>query len=597
MPVPMHPVELVDWLEQHELLTPDQVRELRPHLPSFPDVRLLIKELIRRNWLTPYQANQILLDRGDQLMLGALRLRERLGEGAMGLVFKAWNVKTARIVAVKTLHKDLVANARAMDRFRQEIEAAAQLDHPNIVKVLDADEIDSRPFMVMDFIDGVNLSHLVKTHGPLPVPVAVECIRQAALALEHAFQRGVIHRDIKPGNLLVVGAERWAAGKKAWPSTAQVLVKILDFGLARFDSERRYATRLTQPGSTLGTVDYMAPEQAENARDADTRADIYGLGCTLFFLLTGKPPFAGTSMAEKIAARLMGAPPSARAVRAEIPAGLDRVLERMMARQPADRYQTPAETAAALEPYTIAMPADPPPLEIPDRIPLALPVAFTGDGGAVPLAEPVSAPPDFIPIPFAQSGETAEPPSYNPFATGSTDGAPAATAGAPAAPARTAATRTGPDPATGKLNPRLVMPIVAGSAVLFLVLVSCGGYFIVSWMRGGNAKADVYPDGCGLQITEASISSDVLRPGQVKSVIVRLRRVGFHGPVDLRLDGLPAGVTAPKITVPAAAVAAEVRVTVPFGTDPSDANIRVVGKAKNLTAEKDLRLQIVPAKK
>ena len=251
MPVPTNAVELIDWLQRQELLTPEQVNELRPKLPTFPDVRLLAKELIRRDWLSPYEVNQILTDKGEQLILGCFRLRERLGEGAMGQVFKAMNTKLQTVVAVKTLHKDLVANARAMDRFRQEIEAAAQLDHPNIVKVRDADEIDSRPFLVMDYVEGPNLALQVKTYGPLPIHMAAECARQAALGLQHAFERGVVHRDVKPANLLL---ESDPAG-----ADAGFCVKILDFGLARFDSERAHATRLTQLGSTLGTIDYMAP--------------------------------------------------------------------------------------------------------------------------------------------------------------------------------------------------------------------------------------------------------------------------------------------------------------------------------------------------
>ena len=234
MAAPIHPVELLDWLERNQLLTPEQARELRPLLPTFPDARLLAKELIQRNWLTPYQVNQIMQGKQEQLILGYLRLRERLGEGAMGQVFKAWNTKLERIVAVKTLHKDLVANARAMERFRQEIEAVAQLDHPNIVKVRDADEIDSRPFLVMDYIDAANLSFLVKTQGPLPISIAVECVRQAAVGLQHAFERGVIHRDIKPANLLLQAAQRGA------PPT-DFCVKLLDFGLARTASTQRTA--------------------------------------------------------------------------------------------------------------------------------------------------------------------------------------------------------------------------------------------------------------------------------------------------------------------------------------------------------------------
>src|SRR6516164_6360318 len=174
------PTSCVDWLEDNQLLTPEQVSDIRPLLPTFPELKLLARELIIRDWLSPYQLNQILQGKGDLLVLGVLRLCERLGEGAMGQVFKAWNTRLEQVVAVKTLHKDLIANARAMNRFRQEIEAVSQLDHPNIVKVRDADEIDSRPFMVMDFIDGENLSYLVKRYGPLPVHIAAECIRQAA---------------------------------------------------------------------------------------------------------------------------------------------------------------------------------------------------------------------------------------------------------------------------------------------------------------------------------------------------------------------------------------------------------------------------------
>ncbi len=494
-------------------------------------------------------------DKGDQLVLGWLRLRERLGEGAMGQVFKAWNVKTQRMVAVKTLHKELVANARAMDRFRQEIEAAAQLDHRNIVKARDADEIDSRPFMVMDFIDGVNLSHLVKTQGPLPIPVAVECVRQASLGLQHAFERGVVHRDIKPANLLVAGAAQWADGKARWPAVSAVEVKLLDFGLARLDIEHRYSTRLTQPGSTLGTVDYMAPEQAESARDADQRADIYGLGCTLFYLLAGRPPFPGTSIAEKIGARMAQPPPSVRQARPEVPQGLDEVVRRMMARQPADRYQTPAEAAVALAPYT-AVVVDVPRMEIEERVPLALPTSAPAVAGPPPLARPV------VPLPVAQHVEAMESapvdgaiadPGSNPFAA--TLFEPAAAAAAANGVGKTAAARTAPPTATAGLNPRVIIPIVGGAALLFVLFIACSGYLLMKWLGGAKPVVDAYPPGAALQITEAFLSSDVMRPGERKSVIVKLQRKGFHGPVELRLEGLPPGVRADATTVAAGAAA------------------------------------------
>jgi serine/threonine protein kinase len=596
MPAPSSAVELVDWLERTELLSPEQVRQLRPQLPSFPDVRILVKELIQRDWLTPYQVNQIMQGKGDQLSLGWLRLRERLGEGAMGQVFKAWNTKLQCIVAVKTIHKELIANGRAMERFRQEIEAVGQLEHPNIVRVRDADEIDSRPFMVMDYIDGINLSYLVKKQGPLPIHTACECIRQAALGLEHAYVRGVVHRDIKPANLLVIA-------EKQPPLLPPLQVKILDFGLARFDSERRYSTRLTQPGSTLGTVDYMAPEQAESARDADTRSDIYGLGCTLYFLLTGKPPFGGNSVAEKMGARISGTAPSLRATRLEVPEGLDRILARMLARQPVDRYQTPAEVAAALEPFTTPTPR----LEITERTPIAMPVSAPS-GGPVPLAQPiggtaaVKAPPvahpvDAVPPLTPPMQEVAAVEASNPFSLSSaetTPGGPAnGTARATAAGQRIAK--------PNRLNPKLVIPIAGAAALLVVLLVGCSGYMLMGWMRGPKVVNDQYPAGASLEVNEALLSSDVLRATQSKLVIVKIRRKAFDGPVTVVLEGAPKGVSTETdkkpVIIPAGRVAAEIRIHADNFVGKVETKMRVIARAKNLTAERELHLQVLPQKK
>jgi eukaryotic-like serine/threonine-protein kinase len=625
MPVPLQPVELLDWLERYQLLTPGQVHELRPQVARFPDARALAADLIRRDWLTPYQVNQIMQDRGDQLVLGALQLRERLGEGAMGQVFKGWHTRLEQVIAIKTLHRDLIANARAMDRFRQEIEAASQLHHPNIVKVRDAGEIDGRPFLVMDYVDGTNLSFLVKTQGPLPVPIAVECARQAAVGLQHAFERGVVHRDVKPGNLVLQRDHSNRAAPLTIPTTKDFCIKILDFGLARFDSERRYSPRLTHPGSTLGTVDYMAPEQAESARDVDTRADIFALGCTLFFLLTGKPPFPGASVAEKIKARLSGTAPSVREARPEVPAELARVLERMMARQPADRYQTPAEVAAALQPFTEPAAAVVPRMELDRRVPLAMPV--TAPAGEAPVGEapvgeaPVGAVPIPLAHPIAAQEARAEPaplaeavmPSppvgeglfaldgSSPFASGAADDTPAPTLADPAGrptPATSAAARKAPAAAQGGLNPRIMMPVIGGGVLLLILSIACSGYMLVSWIKGdGKANIDAHPANAGLQITEAFLSSDFLRVGDRKFVIVKLRRINFNGPVEVRLEDLPPGVVADKESAQAGTTAVQVRITAPYGIEPADQDIRVVARAKNLTTDKVLRLQVLPAKK
>ncbi len=596
MPAPTTAAAFLDWLEANHLLSAEQAHELRPLLPTFADPRALARELLGRDWLTAYQVNQVLQGKGDQLVLGVFRLRERLGEGAMGQVFKAWNTRLARVMAVKTLHKDLVDNARAMDRFRQEIQTAAQLDHPNIVKVRDAEELDGRPFLVMEFIDGADLATIVKARGPLPVPLAAECARQAALGLQHAYERGVIHRDIKPANLLVQGA--LASGAADAPS-GDLCVKILDFGLARLDSDRAYPGRLTQIGRTLGTVDYMAPEQAESARDADTRADIYGLGCTLFYLLTGRPPFSGSSLADKLAARVNGLVPDVRDARPGVPDGLAQVLRRMMARQPADRYQTPAEVAAALAPYTGAAPAEGgvppapavPRMELDEPIPLAAPVSVDA-ATPVPLATPVhaGATPD-LPPPPAREGRFPLDDAPNPFALSGGDAAAPAPAASPAAASRGPAQRPARPGGVSRL--RLAVGIGAAAAVLFILLLSCGGYLIVSWLRGGP-RADAWPAGAEIQIPEAFVSSDVLPIGSRKNVIVKVRRVKFDGPVSVHLEDLPSGVTSAPVTIKSGTTAVEVPITASFGIDPVTRDIRIVATSKNLTAERALTLQVVP---
>jgi eukaryotic-like serine/threonine-protein kinase len=328
-------------LQAYRLVTEVQLSEIKERGKRFADVQALARELIRRDWLTPYQANQLLQGKGENLVLGPYRLLERLGTGAMGDVFKARHLRMDRIVALKVVHNDLLDSPRKLERFSREARAAAQLSHPNIIVAHDADAVGNIHFLAMEYVEGIDLSRRVHESGPLPIGQACEFIRQAALGLQHAFERGVIHRDIKPGNLMVTRVS----------AHAPPVVKILDFGLARFASESSQVGRMTQFGHMVGTIDYIAPEQAENARTADTRADIYSLGCSLYFILTGQPPFEGSDVVEKVTARIENEPPSARAVRAEVPIELDRVIARMMARDPARRYGTPAEVVAALEPF------------------------------------------------------------------------------------------------------------------------------------------------------------------------------------------------------------------------------------------------------
>ncbi len=330
---------LLDLLRQLQLLEPEQIAELdRISGTRFTDARGLAGELVRRGWLTPYQVNQLFQGRGQQLILGSFVLLERLGEGGMGQVFKARHRKLGRIVALKLIRKQRLDNPDAVRRFRREIEAASKLTHPNIVLALDADEVNDTHFFAMEYVEGIDLAKYIKQQGPLPVETACAYIRQAALGLQHAYERGMVHRDIKPHNLLL---------------TAQTsTIKVLDMGLARLHSETRQeksSTSLTEEGAVMGTPDYIAPEQARDSRSADIRADLYSLGCTSYFLLTGQVPFPGGSLLEKLFRHQTEPPRSLLEFRPDLPRPVSAVIHRLLAKNPRDRFQTPAEFIAALD--------------------------------------------------------------------------------------------------------------------------------------------------------------------------------------------------------------------------------------------------------
>jgi serine/threonine-protein kinase len=337
------PAELLAFLQERGLLTPPQAQQLDgTRGAESADTRALARELVDRNWLTPYQANLLLQGRGEELFLGPYRILDRLGEGGMGQVFKAHHVSMDRVVALKVIAKGRVSEPAAVGRFYREVRAVAKLSHPNIVTAFEVNQAGETPFLAMEYVDGIDLARLVQQSGALPIPQACEYVRQVARGLQHAHEKGLVHRDIKPSNLMV-----------ALPHPDEPpLIKILDFGLARFESESDHATRFTQLGKVVGTVDYIAPEQARNARTADIRADIYSLGCTLYYLLTARPPFHGDDTIERIGARVVGDAPSVRKVRPEVSPALERVLVKMTARNPEERYQTPGEVAKALEPHT-----------------------------------------------------------------------------------------------------------------------------------------------------------------------------------------------------------------------------------------------------
>ncbi|MCI0699864.1 MAG: protein kinase [Planctomycetia bacterium] len=297
---------------------------------------VLADDLVAAGKLTRYQAECILARRFDDLVIGNYEVLDRLGAGAMGTVYKARHRRMKRVVALKVLSKDVARQEAFAQRFQREVEVIAQLTHPNIVMAFDADEYVGGPFLVMEFVNGRDLSSEVAKTGALSVADALECILQAGQGLEYAHTQGIVHRDIKPGNIL-----RDASG----------MIKVADLGLARISgSEGRTSnTSLTQAGGVVGTVDYMPPEQALDSTKIDHRADIYSLGCTLYYLLVGKPPYEGTTILAVLLKHREAPIPALCAARPDAPHGLDAIFQRMVAKRAEDRYQKMTDVVAALE--------------------------------------------------------------------------------------------------------------------------------------------------------------------------------------------------------------------------------------------------------
>ncbi len=262
-----------------------------------------------------------------------------LGRGGMGVVYLARHRLSGRLEVLKVMNKEVLARSGSKERFLREIQSAAMLDHPNVVKMYTAMELGDLMVLVMEYVNGEDLAKLVKAKGRLPVPNACFYAHQVALGLQHAFEKNMVHRDIKPQNVILA-----KEGKKH-------LVKVLDFGLAKVARESGEQFDLTGQGQMLGTPDYVAPEQTLDATNADIRADIYSLGCTLYYLLAGHAPFKGKSLYEILQAHQMMDARPLNLERPEVPAEVAAIVGKMMAKDPAQRFQQPKEVAQALDPF------------------------------------------------------------------------------------------------------------------------------------------------------------------------------------------------------------------------------------------------------
>jgi serine/threonine protein kinase len=297
------------------------------------DADFVSKKLVELGLLTRWQCDNILEGRHKGFFLGKYKLLNHLGTGGMSSVYLAEHVLMQRRVAIKVLPKNRVEDSSYLARFHREAQAAAALDHRNIVRAYDVDNDGNIHYLVMEYVEGRDLQQLVKDEGPLDYLVAADYIRQAADGLAHAHKANLIHRDVKPANLLV---------------DQRKVVKVLDLGLARFTDEDRASLTVAYDENVLGTADYLAPEQALDSHGVDGRADIYGLGCSLYFLLTGHPPFPEGTLPQRLMMHQKQQPPSIIKDRPDAPEDLLDICAKMMAKKPNQRYQTMTDVSEAL---------------------------------------------------------------------------------------------------------------------------------------------------------------------------------------------------------------------------------------------------------
>jgi serine/threonine protein kinase/DNA-binding response OmpR family regulator len=328
--------ELVQNLRDSRLLSEDELTHFFSSAGSARDGQALAEGLQAAGLVTAFQLDAILQRRFDELRIGNYEVLDRLGAGGMGTVYKARHRRMKRIVALKVMMRSLSDDATKVQRFQREVETIARLSHPNIVLAFDADEAEAGHFLVMEFVNGRDLATLVQEGGPFLLRDAVSCTLQAARGLEYAHGQNIIHRDIKPANLL---------------RDEHGTVKITDLGLARLNDTSGSAVNnaVTQEGGIVGTVDFMPPEQAFDTSAVDHRSDIYSLGCTLYYLLAGASPFGGSSAMAVLLKHREAPIPSLAVLRPETPPALDAAFRKMLAKNPAERFQSMTELVAALE--------------------------------------------------------------------------------------------------------------------------------------------------------------------------------------------------------------------------------------------------------
>lgn len=371
------PLDLLPVIRASGILSERQLAEIKSKIlqGDYPlDSTDLAERLVADQVITAFQAKRFLSNRPHGLLVGRYMILDRIGSGSMGRVYKAHHMMMDRIVALKIIAPEIASNERVVARFQREMKLVGRLDHPNVVRAFDADQINKVLYIVMEYVPGLSLSERLKK-GPISMAEMVDYAAQTCMGLAHAHGQGIVHRDIKPSNILL---------------TEDRKVKILDLGLGVLMEADSASTFATADGIAVGTVDYMSPEQA-CGREVDGRSDIYGLACAMYHLMTGKLPFPGDSPIERLGKRISGRHVPITEYLPDAPSSLVRVMDRMMAHKPHERYATAIEAAEALQALIRPKPRPAVAKEAPQPQPPATD-RQPPDGAAVPAQPKPSAP-------------------------------------------------------------------------------------------------------------------------------------------------------------------------------------------------------------
>ncbi|HMF19540.1 MAG TPA: serine/threonine-protein kinase [Gemmataceae bacterium] len=386
------------FLIRSKLLTPEEVRALQQRWQAEAkdqagSISQFSKWLVANRYVTEYQAVLLAKGHADSFFLNQYKILDRLGQGRMAGVYKAEHT-LGQVVAIKVLPPSKAKNPQLLGRFQREARMALRLKHPNVVRTYQLGEANDVQYLVMEYLEGETLDEVLQRRRKLPPTEAVRLIHQALMGLQHIHEQGMVHRDLKPANLMLAPA----SGRGDADTTLKSTVKILDIGLGRFfeDSPQSEKMELTGEGVLLGTPDYLAPEQARDARAIDIRADIYSLGCVLYHALTGQPPFPDKNLLSQMVRHATETAKPLKEFNPAIPDGLQQIINWMLAKKPEERYPTPERAAQALQVFLVA---DSEPVRAAGEEPHMrkyltwLETADNGQGAPVPAAPvPVSAP-------------------------------------------------------------------------------------------------------------------------------------------------------------------------------------------------------------